>query len=521
MKRSLYRWVGTLAFSLSTFAAAQTAPAPRFDIDRFVVDGNTLLSETEVTSVLAPFAGKARDLGAVQGAREALQEAYQRAGYVAVLVTIPEQEVRGGEVRLQVAQARIARVRVENNRFFDEANVRASLPALKEGASPNTREIAEAARVANDNPAKRVAVSLRAESLEHVHATIGVADEKPTKFSVFVDNTGTRPTGRYRAGMGYQHANLFNRDQVLTAQVITSPTKADDVLIAGMGYRIPIYRWRGAFDAVVGYSNVDAGVVQDLFSVSGSGSVFGLHYTQYLRRIGLYDQRLQLGWDRRAFRNEVTVPGLGESLVPNVTVQPVSASYTGRSAADRSDASFFVSVSRNIPGGGEADQEAFTASRPGARANYSILRAGGAYSRALPRDFVLRALFNAQYTRDLLVPGEQFGMGGVDNVRGFFERETASDIGRRFSVEGYSPDFGKRVGERWSARALVFADMARGRDNEPVRLPKNSLSSIGIGLRMSQGKSLAVRLDWGRVTEGAGTQPAGSDRLHFAVGYLL
>jgi len=90
----------------------------------------------------------------------------------------------------------------------------------------------------------------------------------------------------------------------------------------------------------------------------------------------------------------------------------------------------------------------------------------------------VRAAANAQQTRDLLIPGEQFGMGGADSVRGYYERETASDVGRRFSLEGYGPDFGSWVGSTWRARALLFADAARGHDRSndsgPVRGPETS-----------------------------------------------
>src|SRR5947199_213538 len=86
-------------------------------------------------------------------------------------------------------------------------------------------------------------------------------------------------------------------------------------------------------------------------------------------------------------------------------------------------------------------------------------------STALPSDFIMRAVANAQQTHHLLVPGEQFGMGGADSVRGYYERETASDVGRRFSLEGYGPDFGSWIGSTWRARVLAFADAARGHDN--------------------------------------------------------
>ena len=518
LHRSLYRWwFGALALLSPALTAAQ---GPLFEIAGFVVEGNTLLPQRHVDAILASFTGKDRGIADVQRAAKALQDEYQREGYVAVLVTVPEQEVRGGEVRLRVSEALIADVRVQGNRFFDEANIRRALPALREGTPPNTRELSESAQLANENPAKQAGISLRAMDLQSVEATVRVTDEEPSRFSVFADNTGTPDTGRSRTGAGYQNANMFDRDQVLNVQVITSPGNTEDVLISGIGYRVPIYRWRGMFDAVLGYSNVDAGTVQGLFAVSGSGTIFGMHYTQHLRRFGIYEQRLRLGWDRTEFRNEVSFEG-SESLVPDVTVQPLSLTYRGRLNTIGTDVSFYLSAAHNLPGSGDASPEAFTASRPGASASYSILRAGAAYSQALPGQFLFRAGFNAQYTNDLLVPGEQFGMGGVYSVRGFFEREVINDIGLQGSLEAYTPDFGNELGEGWSMRALVFADAASGSDNDPVRGPDNELLSVGFGLQVAQGKELALRLDWAYVTHGAGTRPTGSDRLHFAAAYVF
>ena len=148
-----------------------------------------------------------------------------------------------------------------------------------------------------------------------------------------------------------------------------------------------------------------------------------------------------------------------------------------------------------------------------------LARAGAAFSQLLPSDFIVRAALNAQQTKDLLVPGEQFGMGGADSVRGYYERETASDVGRRFSLEGYGPDFGSWIGSTWRARALVFYDAARGHDNVPERGPENKLGSFGLGVRANQGKSFAFRLDVARVTKDAGTRLDGEYRAHGAVAY--
>jgi len=498
----------------------QAPPAPRFDIQRYVVEGNSLLQQAEIDRILAPFAGKSRDFGDVQRALEALQDAYSGRGYNAVRVSVPEQNIRAGQVRLQVVEARIQRVRIQGNRFFDETNLRASLPSLKENLSPDTRAIGRDAQLANENPAKQVSVALQAaDDPGKVDATVRVTDENPSKTSAFLDNTGTPQTGNYRTGVGYQHANVFNSDHVLNAQVLTSPTQASDVKIFGAGYRIPVYRSGGVVDALVGYSSVNSGTVQDLFTVSGKGNVFGLRYTQLLGRIDTYEHRTALGWDYRAYKNSVTLVGTTESLVPDITVRPVSLAYLGRMSQVGRDLSFNISFSRNIPGGSHGGDADFAAQRAEATARYKVVRAGLVFSQLLPADFLLRAALNAQQTHDLLIPGEQFGMGGLDSVRGYYERETSNDVGRRFSLEGYGPDFGARIGSTWRARALVFYDAARGHDNAPERGPENKLGSFGVGLRANQGKSFAFRLDAARVVQDAGTRMKGDNRAHFAVAY--
>ena len=500
-------------------AAPSKPPAPvKFEIQRYVVEGNTLLSQSQIDSIVAPFSGKDRDFGDIQRALEALQDAYASRGYNAVRVSVPEQDIRAGQVRLRVVEARIRRIKVEGNRFFGEANVKSGLPSLKEGSSPNTRAIGKDAQLDNENPAKQVTVALSAaDNPAQVDATVRVTDENPSRVSAYVDNTGTPNTGNYRIGVGYQHANVFNRDQVLNVQAITSPTHISDVKIFGAGYRIPIYTWGGVVDVLAGYSNVNSGTVQGLFNVSGSGNVFGLRYTQLLGRWENYEQRVSIGLDYRAYKNDVTFADTGSPLVPNITVHPGTLAYLGRFSRVGQDLSFNVSYSHNIPGGSNGQQEDFDAQRPGAQAGYGIVREGAAFSQLLPSDFIVRAVANAQQSSNLLIPGEQFGMGGVDSVRGYYEREVANDVGWRVSLEAYSPDFGTWFGSTWRARALVFTDAARGHDNAPERGPENKLGSFGVGVRANQGKFLAFRLDVARATQDAGTRQSGDYRAHFAV----
>jgi hemolysin activation/secretion protein len=152
-RRPLLFAFAILALAWNGFAFAQAPVAPRFEIQRFIVEGNTLLPQSKIDGIVAPFTGAGRDFGDVQRALEALQEAYLARGFTAVRVLVPEQDIKAGTVRLQVIEARIESIRVENNKHFSEANVRASLPSLKEGSSPNTHAISENVQLVNENPA--------------------------------------------------------------------------------------------------------------------------------------------------------------------------------------------------------------------------------------------------------------------------------------------------------------------------------------------------------------------------------
>src|SRR6185503_6122595 len=108
----------------------EPAAPPKFEIKRYVVDGNTLLAREKIDQVLARYSGADKDFGDVQRALEALQGAYQEAGYGGVEIRLPEQELERGEVRFVVIETRIARVLVEGNEHFSVANIRRSVPSL-------------------------------------------------------------------------------------------------------------------------------------------------------------------------------------------------------------------------------------------------------------------------------------------------------------------------------------------------------------------------------------------------------
>jgi len=496
-------------FSLSAFAAnGGLGEIPRFEIRKFQVEGNTLIPADKLEAILAPFTGKERDFGTVQEAHEALEQAYRSRGFYMVVVTLPEQEIEKGVVRLKVMEKCIGKIRVEGNRFFDPENIRNSVPVLRQGDAPNLNALSRSLKLANENPSKKINVSLQNSDIENeIDANIAVKDEKPWKAGLTANNTGTRETGSSRLGLLLQHANIANLDHLLTLQYITSPEKPDRVSIFSTGYRLPFYSAGSSLDLIAAYSNVDSGTISAAgtnMNVSGKGTILGTRYNQNLTRIGNYEHKITLGLDYRDYENNVDF--LGFQLGSDITVHPVTLTYAGNWTLDKSNAGFYLTDLQNLPGewGGNDSASDFETARTGAPRSYNLIRYGANLSYAFGGDWQARAVVNGQYTEDKLVASEQYGIGGSNSVRGFEEREFANDLGYSGSIEIYSPDLCRLLGIREiQTRALVFYD--RGYvsriDPLPGEVKSTEIASIGPGLRITDGKKFSISVDLGFVTD--------------------
>ncbi len=529
-----------LAFALGLAVSAVSQPASaqqtKFAIRGFQVEGNTILTEAEIDRVLQPFVGPERNARDIQLAVRALEALYASQGYGAVLVQVPEQEITGGTIRLSVREARLGKVTIAYSGppgAFDESNIRASLPHLEEGTVPNTIALASDVQLANQNPAKRVKITLKqAAAPDRLDAEIGVAAADPLKVFALLDNTGNEQTGRYRVGIGVQHANVLGTDQIATAMLQTSPDKPDKVRIYTLSYRVPLYGVGGSVDLVAGTSSVDAGSTQTVagpLEVSGKGRLFSVRYNQPLTRHGEYAHQLVYGWDRREYDNSCSLGIFGAAGCgaggASVTVRPASISYTGRVARPGLSWDVMLAAARNLPGGAHGGEADLNAARPsalgqgGAPADYLVFRMGASLRDRVGSGALLLASLGAQQTPDPLVPAEQYGLTGAGAVRGYDEREVARDNGYLWKLELESPDVGPRAGLKSDLRLAAFFDAGLGYNNT---LPGESsqhvkVAGAGLGARWVLGRQVGVRLDVARALRDGVTTRQGNTHAHLSI----
>ena len=506
--------------------AADAAPQDEtFRIDRFQVDGNTLLPQAEVERLVAPMAGPHQVYGDIQKALEALEDAYRKAGFTTVGVYVPEQELTSGVVHITITENVLGHIEITGNKYFDDGNIMNGLRPLRIGEAPNLREISAAIQLGNDNAAKQVNVTLAASEIPgQIDAKVEVNDSNPRRIFATVDNTGTDATGKWRTGIAWQENNLFNKDHVATLAYTTSPDSPSGVSVNlySLGYRIPFYQYGDSLDFVYGKSSVNtpnsSPTLGSTLGIIGKGDVGGLRWNHFLPRSGEHTGKIVFGIDYKHIDSSCTLDGtkLDIGACTAYTTRPLSVSYIGQEAGAGQQIDYNIGLSWNWATGSKhqnsdingnpTENDRYSFLTPGNRTSqddFTILRSGASIFKGFKNDWQMRLAGTMQYSPYAIVSSEQIGLVGSTAVRGFDERVISADSGVVANAELYTPELSAKLGIPGTLRLLSFYDFGTGFNSHlgGGTTPSNiNVASIGVGARYTAGKDFNVRADLARVT---------------------
>jgi hemolysin activation/secretion protein len=497
---------------------ASAAPSPVFSIKGFNVTGENPLGEAETRRVLAPFVRPDATMDTLQGATAALETALRNKGFGLHRVSLPPQEV-GDAVTMEIVKFTIARVSVEGNSIYDEANVRLALPELREGETPNFKRLAIQTAIANENPNKQIQVGLReADEPDKIEATITVKEARPWNISLAASNAGSRSSGRDRVTVSGGHTNLFNQDHQFIGAYTTSLERLDDVKQLGLSYKAPLYGLGGVLAA--SYTQSDVVGNFGTFTSTGAGHTFGLSYMHHLAPVGGRRSYVSLGLDDKVFEATVinqTVVGVDRRS------RPLTIGYSARTDSDTASWGYQAEFAFNTGSGRNNDLFSYQNEEPRiSTVRWKALRGGANYSAPSPWNGFWSVRAQYQYSSDVLISGEQFGLGGLGSVRGTaIDRPISGDKGLSATVE-------VTTAELWTGLRLVgFVDAGWLGNNHPNGTNKPSsdrLASAGLALRYFV-EPVAVSVDYGRIVRGSRVPEAfnsaaprkGDDRVYVSV----
>lgn len=512
-----------LAFAAAAPARAQTAPAqaspaPRFDIYQYVVEGNSTLTDPAIEAAVATHMGERRTIQDVEAARAALEKAYRDAGYLTVVVSIPEQDVSTGEVVLKVVEGTVERVRVRGAGFNLPSAVRAGVAELAEGTVPNFNTVQAQLAGVNRRADMRVTPVLRSGRLPGtVDVQLEVDDQLPLHGSLELNNRQTPNTTETRLSANLRYDNLFQRGHGIGMTLQVAPQRPGDAKVAALNYLLPGHSTRDAYALYLVHSRSAFPTLANApgLGLIGNSDTLGLRYNRPIDSAGDWVQRLSAGADYKSVEQTITVANAGSIATP-VRYVPLVVNYTANAGGDGAASTVDMSLAAGLRGLLGNSDASFQARRAGASAQFVTMRLGLQHTRTLGR-WSLGARADTQLATGPLVPTEQMVAGGAESVRGYLEGERAGDLGLRVSFEARTPAYAPwGASSPWRLTGLVFLDAAWLKTLQPQapQVGRHSLAGTGFGLRVVAPGGTTVEMDAARALVRGDSTASGETRLH-------
>jgi hemolysin activation/secretion protein len=351
-----------------------------------------------------------------------------------------------------------------------------------------------------------------------------VEDSLPLHGSVELNNRYSPNTTPLRLDASLRYDNLWQAGHTIGAAFQIAPQDANDALVYSGYYLAPVPR--------VDWLSIMAQAIRQNSEVStlggsdslGNGEIYGGRLIAELpaRQAGLFHS-LTFGMDYKNFEQSLSFDNELIDSSP-VTYYPFLLSYNGFWMGKDYRFQLDGSFNWHFRGMGSGEVE-FDNRRYAANGNYFYFRGLASYEHDLWQDFQVKGVLQGQATDNALVDSEQFSVGGLNTVRGYYESQAVGDSAIAGSLELRSPSLLRwwLKGEKNELRLLGFVDAGSVFINDPLpeQTTNFNLLSIGFGalVKFFDWLNGAVYVGVPQITQGstaAGSyRPAGTPVVGF------
>jgi len=204
-----------------------TNAGPRFEVKKYLVDGNSVLPVTAlgqaITNIDGAF-GTNVSFDGIQTVVSELGKAYHERGYVTVGVTVPQQKLTNATVKLQVLEGRLADIKVVGNHYFSSNNVMRALPSLHTNMVLNGPIFNDELGQANANQDRQIYPVIGPGPQPGTsELALNVKDRLPLHARAEFDNQSSPGTPALRVDTSAVYNNLWQQEHSVGVQYGFSP----------------------------------------------------------------------------------------------------------------------------------------------------------------------------------------------------------------------------------------------------------------------------------------------------------
>ena len=476
----------------------QTIPDKSIDtitVRQFIIQGSTVFSDADFNSILKPYIDKPISFLELLSVRSAITQYYVEQGYVTSGAYIPPQRLGDGVVTIQVIEGKLADIQVKGNQKLNSKYISSRINRAT--STPlNRDQLLEALQLLLLDP---LIANVSAELSLGVNPgtsilTIEVEEADSFSTPVVIDNRRSPSVSSFRRQLRIEEGNLLGQgDSLFLAYSNTDGSDAFDG-----SYSFPLNANNSSLTISGGLS--DNEVTErpfNILDIESSSNYYQLSLRQPLLRSPTQDLALGFTVSRRTSQvlfspnDEVfgfPSPGANEDGEITVTALRFWQEYISRNSREvfalRSQFNLGIdALDATVNPNGEPDSLFFAW-----QGQAQWVRLLGQNSRLLLRS-------SMQFSSTSLVSLEQFGIGGIDSVRGYRQDRLLADNGIFASAEVQIPLFS--ITQNSSVKIAPFADVGVVWNKEDEIPESNTLASVGVGLRWSISDRFSARFDWG------------------------
>lgn len=511
------------------------APTPEPSSDRvpetitvkqFEVVGSTVFSPEQLAEVLAPFAQKPISFAELLQARSAVTQLYIDQGYITSGAYIPPQKLQGDVVRIQVVEGKLTDIQVTGIQQLSANYVRNRI-AVNISSPLNRERLLEALQLLQLNPLiETLSAELSAGSRPGTSVLeIQVTEANSFNAQLVTDNQRSPSVGSFQRELQLSEASLLKPGDGLSVAYANT----DGSNTVNGSYALPLNPRNGTL--TLSYGTTLSKVIEPPFEILDIESNFR-YYETTLRQpiVQTPEQEFALGLTASRRESDISSSLLESEEFPLSELSPgadqesrtrISALRFFQEWTQRNSREVIAARSQFSLGVGALNATINENPEPDSR--FFAWRGQLQWVRLLAPDTLVLLRSDLQLVSTALVPTEQFGLGGLESVRGYRQDLLLTDNGAFASAEVQLPIL--RLSQLDGVLQIApFVDLGTVWNNSGRETPEQStLASVGLGLRFSQGDRLTARLDWGipLVSVNSRDRTWQENGLYFSVQYNL
>ena len=457
------------------------------------------MAESELQAFIAPFLQDEMTVNELWKIATMVTNYLHKEGFMSAIAVLPEQEIVDGHVTMQVLLGHYDRAAFENTSPLVTSRAVSFLPAARSGKTilrgPLDRELL----ILNDLP------GIKAHAYLSPGRTTGTADilfrletTEREGGAVYVDNYGSRYTGRYRFGGYYYRNNIAHIGDKLAIGALRSHT--DDIRSYDVSYELPVGNG-GTFVGIEGYkTDYVLGKQYRKFEMDGMSQGWRLYTRTPMKRTLNHNTWFRLEYGETNYSDRIHI--IGYDAEKKNRALRVGFEGLWRSSTQAATATLTHTV------GGMTMENAI--------ARWQYADTAGSYQKTeldaydfwqIGHSVTLTTQLSAQVAWDNLDSGEKLYIGGHNAVRAFPQSEAGGDHGILGSLE-----LGIQI-PRTRLQIIPFYDIGWVQYRKDYSGPddQRTLAGAGIGLAFSNPGHSYARLDWAYPLTDKYSESAGHD----------